>query len=166
MRYVVHARFGGDGGTVVASPAEFVVHLVSVQCAQVSSCLWLPKVFHPCSRVYPSLPPSPFLFCPVGRRTFVFSWGDTRGNKGYFLMTNAWFDEYLFQVNERNALSATKPFLRFTTRTVMYHVLDCRRGEGYVRRVRRPREESGMLLGFAVTTLPPPRYMSPNHTNT
>ncbi|CAM9579888.1 unnamed protein product, partial [Ectocarpus fasciculatus] len=26
------------------------------------------------------------------------SWGDTRGNKGYFLMTNAWFDEYLFQV--------------------------------------------------------------------
>ncbi|CAM9135594.1 unnamed protein product [Pylaiella littoralis] len=26
------------------------------------------------------------------------SWGDARGNKGYFLMTNAWFDEYLFQV--------------------------------------------------------------------
>ncbi|CAN0025704.1 unnamed protein product [Scytosiphon promiscuus] len=26
------------------------------------------------------------------------SWGDARGNKGYFLMTDAWFDEYLFQV--------------------------------------------------------------------
>ncbi|CAM9602859.1 unnamed protein product, partial [Hapterophycus canaliculatus] len=26
------------------------------------------------------------------------SWGDARGNKGYFLMTNAWFEEYLFQV--------------------------------------------------------------------
>ncbi|CAN0131995.1 unnamed protein product [Ascophyllum nodosum] len=25
------------------------------------------------------------------------SWGDARGHKGYFLMTNAWFEEYLFQ---------------------------------------------------------------------
>lgn len=41
------------------------------------------------------------VFCLRSSQTFAcasFSWGDTRGNKGFFLMTNAWFDEYLFQV--------------------------------------------------------------------
>lgn len=41
--------------------------------------------------------PSPPPFLPNIR--VLFSWGDTRGNKGFFLMTNAWFDEYLFQVD-------------------------------------------------------------------
>jgi bleomycin hydrolase len=26
------------------------------------------------------------------------SWGDARGSKGYFLMTDRWFDEYVYQV--------------------------------------------------------------------
>jgi len=26
------------------------------------------------------------------------SWGDKRGDKGYFLMTDEWFDEYLYEI--------------------------------------------------------------------
>lgn len=48
---------------------------------------------------------------PLPRSTRVstvhHSWGDARGNKGYFLMTDAWFEEYLFQVEELRCAERT-----------------------------------------------------------